>query len=267
MNPLQTAIEQLEAAGVGTARLDTLVLLEDITGKDRTHLLAHPELELTAEQYKKLQKLLDRRIKHEPLAYIRQKSEFYGREFYINHDVLEPRPESETLIEHLKTLTASTIIDVGTGSGALAITANLELSKTHVFAIDTDQKCLTVAQKNAQRLGANIKFIQGNLLEPLLDKQLAGPVAIMANLPYVPDDYQINEAALQEPRIAIFGGADGLDLYRTMFQQLDEHFDQQIFVLTESLPFQHPELANIAATQNFKQIAEDDFIQVFQKIQ
>lgn len=264
---LLKATGQLEEAGVGTARLDALVLLEDVTGKNRAHLLANPETELTAEHQKQLQKLLDRRAKHEPLSYLREKSEFYGREFYINHHVLEPRPESETIIELLKTQTElqsmATIIDIGTGSGALAITAKLDMPKSRVWAVDIDQNCLKVATTNALKLGAEIEFIHGNLLEAFFDVSIDGPIGILANLPYVPDDFQINEAALQEPKLAIFGGKDGLDLYRIMFEQLNKYFNQQIFVFTESLPFQHEELANIARAQKFKQIAEEDFIQVF----
>jgi release factor glutamine methyltransferase len=271
MNQFQTAIKQLEDAGIGTARLDALVLLEDITGKDRTHLLAHPELELTHEQQEQLQKLLNRRSKHEPLAYIRGKTEFYGREFALTTDVLEPRPESETMIELLKThfpgsdpgKQLATVIDVGTGSGALAITAALELQEVRVLAIDIDPNCLKIAKQNAKKYFVSIEFIKNNLLEPTHLAHLPSPLIVLANLPYVPDGYQINQAAMKEPRIAIFGGKDGLDLYRTMFRQLHEHFDQQVFVFTESLPTQHVELTNIAAAQKFTQITEEDFIQVF----
>lgn len=260
---LLKAVHDLSAADIGTARLDALVLLSDITGKDRAQLLAHPEDQLTTEQQDTLQKLLNRRAQHEPLAYIREKTEFYGREFTINHSVLEPRPESETMIELLKQQPVQSIIDVGTGSGALAITAKLELPSTMVYAVDIDAHCLEVAQRNAQKLDAGITCIQSDLLEALQGEQLAEPIAVLANLPYVPDDYQINKAALQEPRLAIFGGADGLDLYRIMFEQLAEHFKQQIHVFTESLPFQHAELRDIATAYGFTQTNEEDFIQVF----
>ena len=257
----------LQEADVDTARLDTLVLLSDVTGKDRTHLLAHPEIELSNEQLNQLQKLLNRRVKHEPLAYIRRKSEFYGREFAVNKYVLEPRPESETIIQLLKNVSLEqnirTVIDVGTGSGALAVTAKLELPKAKVFGIDIDQNCLKVAKTNAQKHEVDIEFLQGNLFEPIFNQKIDDPITILANLPYVPDGYQINEAATHEPKLALFGGVDGLDLYRTMFQQLNEHLNQPTIVLTEALPSQHHELANIARAQNYIQIAKDDFIQVF----
>lgn len=267
---LKQATYQLEQVGIETARLDSLVLLGDVTGKDRAHLLAHPELELAAEQIKKLKSLLDRRAQHEPLAYVRKKSEFYGRNFIISHYVLEPRPESEMMIQLLKSHHSQhsfkTIIDVGTGSGALAITAQLELPKTTVFGIDIDPNCLAVASQNAQKYDLSIDFKLGNLLEPTTNIDIEGPVAILANLPYVPDAYQINKAASHEPRLAIFGGKDGLDLFRQMFEHTAEYSDQAIFVFTESMLAQHTGLANIARAQKFTEIEESDFIQVFSNV-
>jgi release factor glutamine methyltransferase len=284
---LTEAAERLEKVGIETARLDALVLLCDVTGKSRAHLLAHPELELSNKQQSALRKLLTRRMEHEPLAYIRGKTEFYGREFYVNYNVLEPRPESETIISLLKNLLVDTptscakdgplrkkvlsedqprtVVDVGTGSGALAITAKLEWPEVEAVAIDVSPDCLEVARKNASQHSADITFLIGNLLEPITSNPLASPLIILANLPYVPDDYQINSAAKHEPRLAIFGGKDGLDLYRTMFDQLAEYDSGEIFVITESLPFQHPELLNIATTHSYTQIVEKDLIQVFKK--
>src|SRR5258708_2470149 len=101
---LQQATSQLQAAGISTARLDALVLLEDCLYQDRAMLLADPEKKLTAPQLLKLEKLLNRRAQHEPLSYVRGKTEFYGHEFVLTTAVLEPRPESETMIDLLKEL-------------------------------------------------------------------------------------------------------------------------------------------------------------------
>ena len=266
------ASNKLEAAGIGTARLDSLVLLEDVTKKDRAHLLAHPEMALQIASLKKLDALVERRTKHEPLAFIRGKTEFYGREFIINQDVLEPRPESETMIDLLKTLLQHktphskvqpwNIVDVGTGSGALAITAKLELPGSEVIATDIDPKCLVIAQKNAKKHEVNIKFLQGNLLQPISANSYQ-LTAIIANMPYVPDNYKINQAAAMEPQQAIFGGADGLDLYRQLFDQLNSGNIRTQFVLTESLPTQHLVLEDIAKKVGFKLQKSEDFIQVF----
>jgi release factor glutamine methyltransferase len=264
---LNQATKLLETSGIGTARLDALILLCDCLGKNRAHLLAHPDLKLTRDQQDELLKLLNRRSHHEPLAYIRGKTEFYGRSFSISKAVLEPRPESEMMIDLLlqkrNELREATIIDVGTGSGALAITAKLELPKTKVSAIDVDQKCLELAKENAARHSVSIEYITSDLLLHFPNHVSNSPSVILANLPYVPDDYQINSAALHEPRLAIFGGADGLELYRTMFNQLSEWQDAPLYVFTEALPFQHNALQNIASTQNFNMIAQEDFIQVF----
>src|ERR1035438_5314404 len=152
---LELATDQLQQAGIATARLDSIVLLEDIVKQDRSWLLAHPEHILPSTDLRKLERRLAQRKRHEPLAYIRGKTEFYGREFGINHKVLEPRPESETIIDICKQLSLpknTTIVDIGTGSGALAITVKLELPQTNVIATDFDPSCLRVASKNAQKL-------------------------------------------------------------------------------------------------------------------
>ncbi len=267
---LKKAAEALAKSGIGTARLDCLVLLEDLLGKDRTHLLAYPELKLTTEQISELDSLIRRRTKHESLAYIRGKTEFYGREFIINKHVLEPRPESETMIDLLIKVLGDrlevteepvTIVDVGTGSGALAITTKLEYPKAKVIATEIDPNCLKIAKQNAAKYKASIKFLQGNLLESAYDLEPSTANLVLANLPYVPDNFTVNQAAAMEPKIAIFGGEDGLDVYRRLFDQLKTRPAK--FVLTESLPFQHKNLATIAKRAGYKLQIADDFIQVF----
>lgn len=269
---LRQYTNRLEAAGIGTARLDCLVLLEDATGKDRSWLLAHPDHTVQGPTLEALELSILRRITHEPLAYIRGKTEFYGREFCINNDVLEPRPESETMIDLLKQLievqkpkpkSQFTVVDVGTGSGALGITAALEVPNSKVIATDIDSKCLKVARQNAQNLDANVKFYQGNLLDPVPASSFQLPTSILANLPYVPDHYHINEAAGMEPRVAIFGGMDGLDIYRKLFAQVTQYPNPPLYILTESIPFQHKSLAKIARNCGFVEAQDEDFIQVF----
>lgn len=255
----------LLASGVSTARLDCLVLLEDVLNTDRTQILAHPEIELTEVEQRLLEDMVAKRAKHIPLAYIRGKTEFYGRNFAIHDRVLEPRPESETMIDLLKSTAANqvkTIIDIGTGSGALAITAALEVPSAHVIATDIDADCLTLARSNADKHRVELAFYEGDLLAALPTADLDS-TALLCNLPYVPDTFEINTAATHEPRLAIFGGPDGLDVFRKLFTQLKDRRVRNAYVLCESLPFQHNELTAIAATANYTSIAEQDFIQVF----
>lgn len=262
---LAQAQQKLEATGIGTSRLDTLVLLEDCLGKDRAHLLAHPEIELTTEQQNILSAQIKRRVLHEPLAYIRGKTEFYGRGFIVDKNVLEPRPETETMIELLKKLPLGpdvTIIDIGTGSGALAITAKLELGVKRAVGIDIDKHCLEVARQNAKRLNADVVWLHGDLLKPLSGSQPSDFV-LLCNLPYVPENFHINTAATHEPSLAIFGGPDGLDPYRNLFAQLGGFIQKPRYVLTEALPPQHGQLSEIAEAHGFTLGTTEDFIQVF----
>jgi len=252
----------LEAADVPTARLDCLVLLEDLLGKNKASILAHMDVTLHSDQLSTLRTQVEKRAKHVPLAFIRGHTEFYGREFIITENVLEPRPESETIIELLKKINkVTTIIDVGTGSGALAITATLELPAISTHAVDIDPACLEVAQRNSDKHKTSIVLHQGDLLDPISNETLHEAV-ILANLPYVPNDYALNQAAMNEPRIAIFGGEDGLDLYRRLFEQIDAK-SRPSHIFTESLPFQHQVLQSIALQHGYTKITEDDFIQVF----
>ena len=258
---LANATELLKSADIPTARLDCLVLLEDVLQKNRAYLLAHDEAELSAIQLSKLNAFVTQRRRHIPLAYIRQRTEFFGRTFTITPAVLEPRPESETIIELLlQESVVSTVIDVGCGSGALGITAKLALPRASVNAIDIDPACLEVTRQNAAQLKADITILQNNLLTGIKPK-IIDNAHIIANLPYVPNDYTLNEAAMYEPALAIFGGPDGLDLYRTLFAQLQG--TQPAAILCESLPMQHQALAAIALQHGFTLRATHDFIQYF----
>jgi release factor glutamine methyltransferase len=261
---VQQNTRKLESYGIGTARLDILVLLEDCLNKNRAHILAHPNLNLTIEQQKWLNTRIDRRIKHEPLAYIRGKTEFYGREFIINKYVLEPRPESETMIDLLLSSQYSNenlnLIDIGTGCGALGITSKLELNNLNVDLLDIDRRALDVASQNSSKYCIDSQIIKSNLFTNTNQPY----DIILANLPYVPDEFHINEAANAEPKIAIFGGKDGLDVYRNFFAQLQNLIWRPKLILTESLPPQHDKLAKIASLSGFRLTLTDDFIQQFE---
>jgi release factor glutamine methyltransferase len=262
---LKRSTSRLDEAGVPTARLDILVLMEDCLGMDRSQIIAHPEFQLKTAPESLLSKQISRRAKHEPLAFIRGRTEFYRREFLINRHVLEPRPETETMIDILKELKndhSMKLVDLGTGSGAIAITAKLELPYATVIATDISRRCLKISRLNAQKHEVNINFMQGNLLKPLLKAKIGFSV-LLANLPYIPDNFRLNMAAANEPRTAIFGGPDGLDLYRKMFKQVEKAAKKPSFILTESLPPQQPTLENIANSAGYKLYLTQDFIQVF----
>jgi release factor glutamine methyltransferase len=262
---LEKATLSLSGAGDATARLDCLVLLEDEVGKDRAWLLSHAEHVLGSDQVEALNTKVVQRAKHTPLAYIRGKTEFYGREFIVSPAVLEPRPESETMIDLLLDLPAARtqkwrIADIGTGSGALGITAQLELPSTQVDLLEIDKHAVEIAKMNVIKFTASISVTKSDLLQ-------SAPQTydiLLCNLPYVPDEFHINTAASHEPKIAIYGGPDGLDIYRRLFGQIAKPSNKPLFVLTESLPPQHKQLAAIAQTAGYKLTKTDDFIQLFE---
>jgi release factor glutamine methyltransferase len=257
----------LESNGITTARLDALVLLEDTTGINRARLLAEPLSQLTPSSLQKYKRQIEQRAGQLPLAYVRGRSEFYGREFKIDQRVLEPRPESESMIDELKTILTSpktvTVIDVGTGSGALIITAKLELPFIDAVAIDIASGAITVARRNIKTHRVKVDLLQGDLIQPLPDTIWSHDCVILANLPYVPDYWQLNPPALREPAGAIFGGPDGLDLYRRLFAALTQLPTPPVWVLTESLPPQHQALKQLAKNSGFICKATNDFILVF----
>ncbi len=262
---LAQATSELEKAGIGSARLDALILLEDLLRRERSYILAHPEIKLTSSQLKKLQVQIERRASHEPLSYIRGFTEFYGRKFKVNKHVLEPRPESETMIELLKKLKLPydpAMADIGTGCGAIGITAALEIHPSNVDLYDIDSSALAVARNNEHMHELKL----GIHKRDLLNRVSVSYDVILANLPYVPTTWKINEAAKAEPRLAIFGGKDGLEIYGRLFKQLENFAQKPEYVLTESLPPQHIGLEKIAGGSGYKKIKSKDFIQIFKAI-
>ncbi len=258
---------KLNGVDIETARLDSLVLLSDELGRDKSWALGHPEYVLQGSEIKNLSTKIAQRQQHTPLAYIRGKAEFYGREFVVNEHVLVPRPESEAIIELLKKLPlarGTTIIDIGTGSGALAITAALEFPAAQVIATDIDTSALEIAQENANRLHKTIRFAQGDLLHAFSDSGIETQNAIvLANLPYVPDAYPINLAASHEPSLALFGGTDGLELYEKLCAQLAVLKHKPARIITESLVMQHKKLTDIMYATGYNVQTTDGLAQCF----
>ena len=267
---LEQSIATLQHAGIETARLDALVLLSDELGQDKSWCLAYSEHKLQRSQVNNLNTKVAQRAQHTPLAYVRGHTEFYGREFEVTRQVLVPRPESEAMIELLKQAVGRSesgvvICDIGTGSGCLAITAKLELPESDVYASDVDPLCLQTARANATNLHADITFLQGDLLQPYALRQTADGLLLLANLPYVPTNYPINQAAAHEPKLALFSGKDGLDEYKQLFAQADTLAQKPLYIITESFLPQHTTLTEIASQAGYKLVAEQNLAQMFER--
>lgn len=264
-------MKRLHKAGVDSPRRDSLVLIEDLLDKDRSWVNAHAEFELTKDQIKKLDTQLKRRVGREPLAYIRGKAWFYGRFFEVNPDVMIPRPESESFIEFLKEIKPGKLIDIGTGSGCLAITAKLELPQTEVIAIDNSQNALKIAQKNAKNHTVNINFYKSNMFDPKDMFESSGDrtknetLVVVANLPYVPENLITGPEIEHEPASALFSGKDGFDHYREFFGQVGRLEQKPKFILTESLKDQHKTMAGLAENTGYRLIKTDLLVQLFSR--
>jgi release factor glutamine methyltransferase len=262
---LKSATNKLGLANISSARLDALLLLEFTLALDRSHLLAHQDYCIKPGQLFVLNRLLKRRFEHEPIAYIRSSCEFYGRKFIVNKNVLVPRPESEAFIELLKKLPLTPnqkLLDIGTGSGILAITAKLEFPKLQVCGDDISKKAIKVAADNAKALSANVKFLEANLIGSCLGKY----DYILANLPYVPVGYKVSPAANHEPSKALYSGKDGLDLIKVLAPLAYTHLKDSGYILLESLLEQQAQIKTIYRRAGFKLIAKSGLVQCFQKI-
>jgi release factor glutamine methyltransferase len=208
----------------GSPALDAEVLLSSVTGLDRAGLYRDWEKSLPKEMETRFFELVGRRRLGEPVAYLTGQKEFMGLNFTVRPSVLIPRPETELLVETaLKGLPPSaTVIDVGTGSGAIAVSLAFFRTDAVVYATDCSPEALGVARLNAARLGVGERcfFYQGDLLEPLSASGAAGRVdLIAANLPYIArDEYPALPAGVRmfEPALALDGGADGLACYRRL---------------------------------------------------
>ncbi|MFH0814538.1 MAG: peptide chain release factor N(5)-glutamine methyltransferase [Candidatus Falkowbacteria bacterium] len=240
---LLLAAKQLTTAGITSPHLDADVILSFVLKKPKEFLYSHGEQTLTLAQYSKYKKLINKRAKHYPVSYLTNHKEFFGLDFYVDKNVLIPRPETELLVERalrvFETIPASsTVADIGTGSGCIAISI-AKNCRARVFAVDISSTALKVARKNARanKISQKIKFLRGNLLEPLKNKKLD---IIIANLPYWYDDDMKNlfksrwsKSIQYEPQIAIKGGKTGLSIYRDFFKQISRLKYQPKYILTE----------------------------------
>lgn len=233
-----------------SASSDAQILLSTLINEDRVWLLLHLEHELTVEQETDYLTRVNRAASGEPLPYILGRRAFYDRDLLVTPSVLIPRPETELLLEQAlnyvedRSLIA---VDVGTGSGALAVTlASLKPNVT-VYATDISSNALAVAGKNATNHSANVMFFEGDLLQPLIDRDISCDL-IMANLPYIPSDEVDRLVVSQhEPRLALDGGADGLVLIKRLLTQVPKVTTRaSLLILLEIMSGQGKAVADLA---------------------
>jgi release factor glutamine methyltransferase len=207
---LTAATDALAAAGVDTPRLDAELLLAEATGWDRAQLAAEPEAGVQPAAGRRFGEMARRRVRREPVAYILGRKGFRGIEVAVDGRALIPRPETELLVEVALEVTPRRALDVGTGSGAIALALAAEIPDCQVIATDTSGEALALARENAERLGINgrVRFERGTVpVDGAFD-------LVVANLPYVREDELPRlapEIARYEPREAVVAGKDGLE--------------------------------------------------------
>jgi release factor glutamine methyltransferase len=202
--------------------MDSELLLMHVLKRDKAWLMTHGDEEAPDEACGKFIELVERRYRGEPIQHITGECEFYGLAFRVTPDVLVPRPETEHLVEKVLELARHferpRIVDVGTGSGAIVVALAHKLAGAGITAIDLSEAALTVTRENALRnhAGAQIRFLHGDLLAPVADEKFE---IVASNPPYVPDGdraLMAVEVREYEPAVALFGGEDGLDVYRRL---------------------------------------------------
>jgi len=223
---LTAAIGRLEAAHIGSPRLNAETLLMFALGVNRAYLYAHPEQELRAEEQARYDDLIAQRSAGMPAQYITGHREFWGLDFVVSPAVLIPRPETEHLVETVLELAREVpqprIVDVGTGSGCIALALAHELKRAEIYAVDLSSEALEIAQANAAglQLDGRVHFLQSNVLEALIDRRDFD--FVVGNPPYVGfnEADKVQRSVFEyEPRMAVFAGDNGLDVIRPLIAQ------------------------------------------------
>ncbi|SHG93429.1 release factor glutamine methyltransferase [Thermosyntropha lipolytica DSM 11003] len=211
--------------GLEEPRLEAEVLLASALGKDRVYLYTNYDLPVNQKERELYREWIKRRVKGEPTAYITGSKEFMSLEFKVTPHVLIPRPDTEILVEEALHLANRwqekvRICDVGTGSGAIAVSLAYYLKRAHVYATDISEEALKVAEYNAQKHGVKVVFKAGDLMQPLAGEEKFH--IITANLPYISEEEYIKLSPSvrdYEPKSALLAPGDGLDLYRSLLPQ------------------------------------------------
>jgi release factor glutamine methyltransferase len=236
---LEQAAAELLSAGNPNARRDAELLLLRVIGRDRSFLLAHPELSLNDEQLAEFRRLVERRRRFEPIQYITGEREFYGLRFSVTPNVLIPRPETEHLVEaalaRIPLEQAFTIADVGTGSGAIAVSIAVERPLAQLAAVDVSASALKVARDNADahQVSDRIEFTEADLLDGVA---AASFDMVVSNPPYIAEGEREDldaEVRDYEPAAALFAGPTGLEIYERLIPQAARALRREGWLLLE----------------------------------
>ena len=241
MQSLHAEITNRLAPISDTPALDASVLIAHVIQKPRTYVMARPELQLTTEEQNTLNDSLARLERGESFPYVLGSWEFFGLEFEVTKDVLIPRPETELLVEkaivHLQSSGKTSVADVGTGSGAIAVSIAVNVPNAHILATDISPAALNIARRNAEKHNTQtqIEFVECDLLPNSEFRILNSELDLLcANLPYIPTETMRGLAVHgREPTLALDGGLDGLDVFRKLFKLAPAYLAPRAVMLLE----------------------------------
>ncbi len=279
----KSSTQQLQASGIKSAQLDSLIILEHVLKISRTNLLVHFDQAIKNSQKKILNHCLELRLQHRPIAYITNSIEFYGFNFYVDDRVLIPRPESEELVTKANLMIylfyiirllvkfeldpnfelfqrlKFNVADLGTGSGNIGISLSLINPYSRVDLIEKSSKAIEVCRLNV------VKNNQKNqiFLSEFSKIDLSNYDFIVANLPYLPSKLKLNRATSYEPNTALFSGQDGLKDYTKLFQVISKSSKKPLLIILEKLDFLDNQLLNLAELNNYHSIIKTKFMFCF----
>ncbi|MCZ2203922.1 peptide chain release factor N(5)-glutamine methyltransferase [Bartonella sp. A05] len=258
---IQKTQEELRSQGISEANLDAKQLIEWITGTNSIDRILRPDICLSAEQIIQLEKVIKRRVAGEPVYRIIGMREFYGISFALSQDTLEPRPDTETLVDlvlpiltkQIEKSKQATFLDMGTGSGAIAIAILKQIPQTHAIAVDISEDALNTATQNATHANVAHRFT------PLHSDWFTSVTGqfdlIISNPPYIPEKDIKNlakEVRLHDPLRALVGGKDGLDFYRKLACESANYLKEEGYIAVEIGYSQEKEVCNLFEKSGFK---------------
>jgi len=259
-NAIKEAVEILNKSSIASAILEARILMSFVTKLSKEDIIFKAtEINLSQDQEEKYFDLIRKRIKKIPLTHLTNNREFFGNNFYVDENVLDPRPDSETLVEMMikkyQNSSFLNLCEIGCGSGCLIISLLRHFKDWNGTAIDISKKALEIAQKNAQNneVFERIEFLESNLFKDFKDYQIFD--IIISNPPYIPSadiENLQDEVRLYEPRIALDGGLDGLDFYRNIANQSQKFLKNNGNIFLEIGYNQHQEVIDIFEKFNFK---------------
>jgi release factor glutamine methyltransferase len=261
---LKHAQHRLDEARIPGGRLDSELIMGFVVGRDRAWLLVHDDTELDEPQLEQFNALVNRRLQREPVVHLTGTREFYGLDIEVTPDVLTPRVETEQMVDWSVKYAPqnSRLVDIGTGSGAIAIAIAKHRPDLHITATDISETELAVARRNATRHQVSIHFAESDLWS-----NVSGQFeTVVTNLPYLSDDADLMPEVQREPRVALVGGPDGLDLYRRFLAELPTHLISGGYLFTESDPWQHEALIAEASRYDLTPVEQGYFILGFRMV-